>query len=212
MDARGPDGLPESALDHLRNAVVATRQLFGAAACSCALVDAAGEVLTFVAADGAGAAAIVGVEIPVSRGIAGWAALSGQAIAVADVAGDARFARDVAESTDYVPRSLLAAPLMTVDGEVAGVLEVLDPARAASGSSLGEHHGSAAEIAVLTLVASQVAAVLRLAGDADAVAGPGSAAVGRVVRRLAAADPASRRLVEEVLSAVTDAVREQERR
>ncbi len=112
----------------LARSVEAVRRLFGAAACSVALVDDDGGMLRFVASDGAGAAAIVGVTIPVSRGIAGWAAMSGQPIAVRDVQSDARFARDVAESTQYVPSSILAAPMMSADGEVVGVTSVLDPA------------------------------------------------------------------------------------
>ncbi len=112
----------------LGRSVEAVRRLFAAAACSVALVDDDGETLRFVASDGAGAEAIVGVTIPVSRGIAGWAAMSGQPIAVRDVQTDARFARDVAESTNYVPSSILAAPMMTAEGEVMGVTSVLDPA------------------------------------------------------------------------------------
>jgi signal transduction protein with GAF and PtsI domain len=113
--------------ESLGRSVEAVRGLFAAAACSVAVVDDDGETLTFVASDGAGADAIVGVSIPVSRGIAGWAAMSGQPIAVRDVQNDARFARDVAESTAYVPASILAAPLMSTDGEVVGVTSVLDP-------------------------------------------------------------------------------------
>ena len=86
-----------------------------------------GATLTYVTSDGAGAAEIVGVELPVSRGIAGWTVMSGQPIAVRDVETDARFARDVAEATHYVPRSILAAPLFDDEGEAAGVLSVLDP-------------------------------------------------------------------------------------
>lgn len=111
----------------LGRCVEATRSLFGAAACSIALVDDDGESLVFVAADGAGAEEIVGVRIPVSRGIAGWAAMSGQPIAVRDVRSDARFARDVAESTRYVPTAIYAAPMLDGDGEVLGVASVLDP-------------------------------------------------------------------------------------
>ena len=110
----------------LGRSVEAVRRLFAAAACSVALVDDDGETLLFVASDGAGAEAIVGVSIPVSRGIAGWAAMSGQPIAVRDVQSDARFARDVAESTQYVPSSILAAPMMSAEGEVVGVTSVLD--------------------------------------------------------------------------------------
>ena len=113
--------------DDLRTSVSAVRLLFDAAACSCALADEEGATLEFVAADGAGAADIVGVSIPVGRGIAGWAAMSGEPIAVRDVQTDARFARDVAEATHYVPTSILAAPLVSPDGEVLGVVEVLDP-------------------------------------------------------------------------------------
>jgi signal transduction protein with GAF and PtsI domain len=111
----------------LGRCVEATRALFSAAACSVALVDDDGATLEFVASDGAGAEEIVGVTIPASRGIAGWAAMSGQPIAVRDVQTDSRFARDVAESTHYVPTAIYAAPMLDADGEVLGVLSVLDP-------------------------------------------------------------------------------------
>lgn len=111
----------------LGRCVEATRALFSAAACSIALVDDDGSTLEFVASDGEGADAIVGVTIPVSRGIAGWAAMSGQPIAVRDVQADARFARDVAEATHYVPTAIYAAPMLDLHGEVLGVLSVLDP-------------------------------------------------------------------------------------
>ena len=145
----------------LSRSVQGVRTLFGAAACSCALVDEDGERLRFAAADGAGADDIVGVEMPVSRGIAGWAVMSGQPIAVRDVAADARFARDVAESTHYVPTSILAAPMFDDDGEVVGVLSLLDP-------SVDE--ASDWTLAVLgtvaTLVAQQVTAA-RVQSPAD---------------------------------------------
>src|SRR4051794_38227828 len=114
----------DAALGHC---VEATRALFGAAACSIALVDDDGGTLEFVASDGAGADEIVGVTIPVSRGIAGWAAMSGQPIAARDVQADARVARDVAESTHYVPTAIYAAPMLDPEGEVVGALSVLGP-------------------------------------------------------------------------------------
>ena len=144
----------------LTASVAAVRALFGAAACSCALVDAEGSSLTYVAADGEGAAEIVGVVLPVGRGIAGWAVMSGQPIAVRDVRADPRFARDVAEATHYVPTSLLAAPLFDDEGEPLGVLSVLDP---------GVEESSEWTLAVLGTLASQVAAlvcVVRRAPDA----------------------------------------------
>ena len=116
-----------SARPDLVPSLAAIRSLFGAAACSCALVTDSEDALTFVAADGQGAAEIVGVDLPIGRGIAGWAVMSGQPIAVRDVQSDARFARDVAEATNFVPTSVLAAPLHDLEGEALGVIEVLDP-------------------------------------------------------------------------------------
>lgn len=110
----------------LTDAVAAIRGLFDAAACSIALVD--GATLRYVAADGAGAAEIVGVQMPISKGIGGWTVMSGQPIAVRDVASDPRFARDVAESTRYVPTAIVTAPLFDAEGDGCGVLTLLDPA------------------------------------------------------------------------------------
>lgn len=101
------------------------REAFGAAACSLATLDEDTGDLTYVAASGAGADRIVGVRLPVTRGIAGWVAVSGQPLAVSDLAGDRRFARDVAEATAYVPDALLVVPIPGPDA-VLGVLSILD--------------------------------------------------------------------------------------
>jgi signal transduction protein with GAF and PtsI domain len=150
-------------LQQLRTAVAAVRSLFGAAACSVALLDETGERLEFVVADGAGAGAIVGTKVPVGRGIVGWVATSGQPIAVAEVESDARFARDVAEATDYIPCVILAAPLPGAGDDVLGVMELLDPTRTDE-AVLGNLRGSAAELAVLTTVAGAAAAAVRRVG------------------------------------------------
>lgn len=136
--------------DHrqLLDAVVATGlAMFDAAACSVSLWDEAREELVFVAAAGAGADAIVGERLPVGRGIAGWVLASGDAIAVGDVTADPRFARDVAERTGYVPRSILTAPLET-ERRTLGVLQVLDAQRVGAGPEA---------LPLLSLFARQVA-------------------------------------------------------
>ena len=107
--------------------VASLREALGAAACSSALVTDDHGSLRYVAADGAGAAEIVGVDLPVGRGLAGWVATSAQPIAVRDARSDPRFAADVAELTGYLPTTVLAAPFLAEDGEVRGVLTVLDP-------------------------------------------------------------------------------------
>jgi len=111
--------------DSLQSVVDEARAALGAAACSVAVLDEDEGELVYRAASGVGAEEIVGVRLPVTRGIAGWVAVSGQPLMVSDPAADRRFAQDVAESTAFVPQSLLAAPLMGPDG-VLGVLSVLD--------------------------------------------------------------------------------------
>ena len=143
----------------LTRSVAAVRALFDAAACSCAVVEADGETLRFTAADGVGAADIVGVQMPVSRGIAGWAVISGQPLAVRDVVSDARFARDVAEATRYVPTTILAAPMFDDAGEALGVVSVLDPrVDQASDWTLAVLGTLAAQIALLVTAGPRTAA------------------------------------------------------
>jgi len=73
----------------------------------------------------------VGLEIPPDRGLVGYVFSSGQALAIADVRADPRFGRSFAEQTQYMPRSIVAVPL--VDGRgTLGVLEVLDKRSEAS--------------------------------------------------------------------------------
>lgn len=101
------------------------RRLLGARACSLALLTDDGSELVYTTASGDAAAAVTGLRLPVGRGIAGWVVQSGQPVAVSDVRADPRFAADLAAATGYVPRALVAAPV-TSDGEVLGVLTVLD--------------------------------------------------------------------------------------
>lgn len=151
----------------LRAVLASTRTLFGAAACSCALTSDDGASLTFVAADGAGADEIVGVSIPVNTGIAGWVALSGQPTAIADVTSDDRFARDVAEATDFVPTAILAVPMVDRQGETVGVVEILDPT------------ADGPDLSVLAVIASQAEAVVRLGAAAESALDPDLADLGR---------------------------------
>jgi signal transduction protein with GAF and PtsI domain len=145
--------------DGLSRSVAAVRELFDAAACSCALATEDGSALTFAAADGVGAAEVMGVEVPVGRGLVGWAAMSGQPVGVRDVQTDARFARDIAESTGYVPTAVFAAPFFDDGGEVLGVLEILDPGIDVSGDW---------PLAVLGTLASQLSAVISGSGASEA--------------------------------------------
>ncbi|HXI79278.1 MAG TPA: GAF domain-containing protein [Verrucomicrobiae bacterium] len=116
---------PSAGTAVLGSIVEATVALFGAEAASIALYDAADHRLVFTVAAGEHGEEVVGLAIDPSQGVAGYVFSTGQPMALADVAVDARFGRTTAEQTGYVPRSLVAVPLLDDEGTI-GVLEVLD--------------------------------------------------------------------------------------
>ena len=137
----------------LQSITEVARAIFSARASSIFLLDEAADELVFEAVSGEGSGTLVGRRFPSSTGIAGWVLITRQPIVIEDVAGDRRFAKQAAESTGFVPKGLMAVPLL--HGERAlGVLEVLDrPAR--PGFAL-------AEIDLLGLFANQAAIALDL--------------------------------------------------
>lgn len=159
-DALGNAVRPRSLTGELQTTVANLRSLYAAAACSCALVNPSGDGLRFVVADGVGAEQIVGVDIALDEGVAGWVALSGQAMVVGEASADPRFARDVAERTGYVPTRILAAPMTDGDGTAVGVLEVLDPATSPGG-------GTGDDLTVLSTMAALACSVVRLSAAYD---------------------------------------------
>jgi GAF domain-containing protein len=115
----------------LRSVVEATVALFDAEAASIALYDPATSRLVFEVAAGEQGQGVIGLSIAPDQGIAGYTFTTGQALAVSDVEHDARFGRATAERTGYVPRSIVAVPLVDDQGTI-GVLQVLDKRTAAA--------------------------------------------------------------------------------
>lgn len=109
----------------LRSVVDATVALFQAEASSIALYDPAEDRLVFRVAAGEHGQGVVGRSVPSGEGLVGYVYTTGQALALSDVVNDARFGRTFAEETNYVPRSIVAVPLLDDEGTI-GVLEVLD--------------------------------------------------------------------------------------
>jgi GAF domain-containing protein len=145
---RGP------ARELLQSIVEVARAIFGAQAGSVFLLDEAADELVFQAVSGQGEGFLVGRRFPADRGIAGWVATSGEPMIVDDLARNATFDRTQAESTEYVPDAMMAAPLVHGD-RVLGVLEILDPA--------GQTRSSLGDLDLLALFARQAAAALRIA-------------------------------------------------
>ena len=117
--------LPSANQELLQNIVDAAARIFGAAAASMALVDESDQSLVFRVAAGEGNEEIVGKRIPLDTGLAGYVVMTGQPLAISNVQEDPRFNKEFAKSTGYIPRSILATPLMWNDRTI-GVMEVLD--------------------------------------------------------------------------------------
>lgn len=109
----------------LRSIVSTTVAIFEAEAASISLYRPATDTLEFVVACGNQGQGVVGLSIPASEGIAGYAYSGGEPIAIADPEHDPRFGKHFSAETGYVPRSILAVPMRSGQG-VLGVLEILD--------------------------------------------------------------------------------------
>jgi len=137
----------------LRAIVVVARAIFGARASSIFLLDEEADGLVFAAVADPAEQHLVGRRMPSSQGIAGWVLSARTPLVLEDVRNDPRFSRDVAEQTGYVPKGLMAVPLLHGD-EPLGVLQVLDrPERSTF---------SLAEMDLLGLFATQAAVALSL--------------------------------------------------
>jgi GAF domain-containing protein len=109
----------------LQSVVEATVVVFSARAASIALHEPDTDRLVIRVAAGPEGAGAIGLAFAASTGIAGYVFSTGQPLAVNDVGADPRFDRATAETTGYVPRAILAVPLLD-EAESIGVLEVLD--------------------------------------------------------------------------------------
>ena len=151
--AAGALGSEESYRELLQSIVEVARAIFGARASSVFLHDEESDERVFEAVAGEGAGELVGQRFPSSTGIAGWVLVTRQPLVVDELDKDPRFAREAAESTGFVPKGLMAVPLLHED-RALGVLEVLDrPQRS---------RFSLAEMELLGLFAGQAAIALDL--------------------------------------------------
>lgn len=154
MSVREPGQSRDLSQRRLLQAIVeVTRSVFGAAAASVFLVDQDSGELVFEAVCGEGEEHLVGSRFPGDTGIAGWVASSGQPLLVDDVSQTPQFAPDAAKSTGYVPRSIMAAPLIS-NGECLGVLEVLDRG--------ARQRGELGDVDLLGLLAAEVGMAVEL--------------------------------------------------
>src|SRR5206468_2708311 len=129
------------------------RAIFSARGSSIFLYDEETDQLVFEAVAGEDEQDLIGRRFPSSTGVAGWVLVTRQPLVIEDVTRDPRFASDVAEDTGYVPKGLMAVPLLHEE-RALGVLEVLDRPQ--------DTRFTLAEMELLTLFAAQAALALEL--------------------------------------------------
>ncbi len=151
--AAGVLGSEEQYRALLQSVVDVARAIFKAKASSVFLLDEEADELVFEAVSGEGSESLIGQRFPSSTGIAGFVLVSRQPLVIEDVLADPRFSRETAESTGFVPKGLMAVPLLHEE-RALGVLEVLDRP--------SETKFTLAEMELLGLFANQAAIALDL--------------------------------------------------
>jgi GAF domain-containing protein len=197
--AAGVLGAEESFQGLLQSVVEVARAIFHAQASSIFLLDEETDELVFEAVAGEGSDTLRGRRFPSSTGVAGWVLVARQPLVIENVGEDPRFARDAAESTGYVPKGLMAVPLLHEE-RALGVLEVLDRPQ--------ETRFSLAELELLGLFANQAAIALDLLRRARraqaAVQGSELAVVARIARALDEAPKNRREAAVRLLEAIDE--------
>jgi GAF domain-containing protein len=185
----------------LQSIVEVARAIFSAQASSIFLHDDESDELVFEAVAGQGSDTLIGTRLPSSTGIAGWVLVTRQPLVIEDLQNDPRFARQQAESTGYVPKALMAVPLLHED-RALGVLNVLDRSQDVQ-FSLGQ-------MELLGLFANQAAIALDLlqrARHAQSVlshSGGEAAVIAGIAAKLEQLDEEQREPVLRLLAALED--------
>jgi GAF domain-containing protein len=195
-------GAEESYRSLLQATVEVARAIFKAKAASVFLLDEETEELVFEAVAGEGSDTLVGVRFPADTGVAGWVLVTRQALVVDDLTKDTRFSREAAESTGFVPKGLMAVPLLAEE-KALGVLEVLDRPQ--------QSRFTLAEMDLLGLFGNQAAIALDLLQRARraqaALEGSGElGALAQIAARLEEGDERRRAAGLELLAALAKLV------
>lgn len=125
-DGSGPDTVLRASdeVTACRRALRAAREAVPSDSGAVLLVE--GRYLRFVWADGPQGEALIGVRLPVTTGLAGYAAQTHQPQIVADASAHPRHYRALDTITGYDTRQILAVPALS-GGAVHGVIELMNP-------------------------------------------------------------------------------------
>ncbi len=115
-----------SGIDGLIERIVFTAsKVMDAERASLFLVDAAAGELWSKVAEGLRQKEI---RVPIGQGVAGWVALHGETVNIPDAYADGRFDQSVDRKTGFRTRNILCGPIKNLQGELVGVIEVINKA------------------------------------------------------------------------------------
>ena len=103
--------------------VIMASKILNAERASLFLIDAVAGELWSKEAEGEGSREI---RIPVDQGIAGWVAQHDELVNIKDAYADPRFNPEVDKHTGYRTRSVLCGPIKDLEGEILGVIQVIN--------------------------------------------------------------------------------------
>ncbi len=126
----------------------------GAEAGSVILHNPEKDKLVFKYVVGEAAEELTGMELETDQGLAGAVFQSGEIDVSDDVTASAKHDRRVGEQVDYITKNMVTVPLMSVEGRAIGVMQVLNKTDGVFDQ---------ADIAILDILASQIAAALETA-------------------------------------------------
>ena len=140
------------------------------------LLDHKTKKLYFKVATGVKGTDIKQFEIDLGQGIAGYVAQTGEPLLIPDVAKDPRWYKEISESIGFKTQSIACVP-MKVNGEIIGVVEIIDKA---DGSSIRDE-----DLKILSVFADLAAQAIGNAIDKGIVSCYGAHVVdGPVVKPL----------------------------
>lgn len=151
----------------LRMIVQTACHFLSAQAASLFLVDAERRDLVVATALGPKSAQVEQIRVPLGHGIAGLVAVTGEPLAITDVAADPRHAANISQVLGYVPESILCVPLL-YNEQVIGVLELFD--KVGLGGKESASGFSAVDVEALSQFADLAAVAIEQSGRLQHVA------------------------------------------
>ncbi len=111
--------------DLLKQIMETTAQMLHANACTLMLLDHASNELVFSIPEGEAGEQLKQYRLPLSQGISGYVARTGEPVIVNDVAKDRRFNQTVDNKTGFVTKTIMCVPMVVRDRTI-GVIEVIN--------------------------------------------------------------------------------------